>query len=84
MNEQEKLLLPLAFHVSFAAHRFQNDGVKKGWEGREIRDVRQLGFFGEARWHKQCAERVCIVVVVVLVFGWGANERNEEDDECHR
>lgn len=76
-NEQEKLLLPLAFHVSVAAHRFQNDGVKKGWEGREIRDVRQLGFLREARWHKQCAERV-------VVFGWGANEWNEEDDECHR
>ena len=76
VNEQEKLL-PLTFHVSFAAHRFQNDGVKKGWEGREIRDVRQLGFFGEARWHKQCAEQI---------FGWGANERNEEDEdyECHR
>jgi len=84
-SEQEKLLL-MAFHVSVAAHRFQNDGVKKGWEAREIRDVRQQGFLGEARWHKQCAERerVCIVVVVVLVFGWGANEWNEEDDECHR
>ena len=68
-SEQEKLL-PLAFHVSGSAHRFQNDAVKKGWKGREIRDVRQQGFLGEARWHKQCAERerVCIVVVV-LVFG---------------
>lgn len=85
-NEQEKLL-PLAFHVhvSISAHRFQNDAVKKGWEGREIRDVRQLGFLGEARWHKQCAEQVCIEVVVVVVFGWGANEWNEEeDDECRR
>ena len=82
-SEQEKLL-PLAFHVSVAAHRFQNDAVKKGWEGREIRDVRQERLFlREARWHKQCAERVCSIVVVV-VFGWGANEWNEEDDECHR
>ena len=73
-NEEEKLLLPIHVHVSIAARHFQNDGVKKGWEGREIRDVRQLGFLREARWHKQCAERVCIAVVVVVVFGWGANE----------
>ena len=64
MNEQEKLL-PLAFHVSVSAHRFQNVGVKKGWEGREIRDVRQLGFLREARRRKQCAERVFVVLVFV-------------------
>lgn len=80
-------MLPLQppIHVSVSAHHFQNDGVKKGWEGRGIRDVDQQPILREARWHKQCVERVCIVVVVVdvVVFGWGANERND-GGECHR
>ena len=67
-SEQEKL--PLAIHVSVSAHRFQNDRVKKGWEGREIRDVRQLDFLKETRLHKQCAERVCSIVVVVARQIW--------------
>ena len=82
-NVLEKLpLLRLAIRASTPAHRFQNDGVKKGWEGRGIRDaqIHSSSFLQEARWHKQCAERICIVTV----FGWGVNERNEEGNEFHR
>ena len=78
-NEQEKLLplLPLAIRIS--ARCFQND---KHWEGKGIHDVdKQPVCCRKARWHKQCAERVCIVVV--FLFGWGANEWNEEEGEYH-
>ena len=63
-SEQEKQL-SLAIRVSIEAHRFQNDGVKKGWEGRGIRFVwmrMRMSLF-ECCCHKQCVERVCIVVV---------------------
>ena len=77
-SEQEKQLLPVTIHASTPAHCFQNDGVKKGWEGMGIRGAHQSSsssssVLKEARWHKQCAERVCcivVVVVVVVVFGW--------------
>lgn len=77
-SEQEKLLplLPLA-----------ND---KHWEGKGIHDVDQQPVCcWKARWHKQCVERACIVVVdvvvvVVGVFGWGANEWNGGGNEFHQ
>ena len=94
-SEQEKqLLLPLVIDASTPAHCFQNDGVKKGWGGRGIRGAQiqssssSLSILKEARWHKQCAERVCCivvaVVVAVVVFGWGANEWNEGGNEFHQ
>ena len=73
-NEQEKLL-PLAFHASISAHRFQNDGVKKGWGGlgRRIRFrfclilylYLSLLFLVEYQWHKRCVEweRFCVLWV---------------------
>jgi hypothetical protein len=99
-SEQEKQqLLPLVIHASTPAHCFQNDGVKKGWGGRGIRGAQiqsssSLSILKEARWHKQCAERVCcivvavvvvaVAVVAVVVFGWGANEWNERGNEFHQ
>ena len=86
-SEQEKLPPP-AIHVSIAAHRFQNDGLKKGWKGGGMRPD-FLWILFEARPHKQyeeeqCEEQVCIVVVVVVVVGWEANEWNEGGNEHRR
>ena len=84
-QEKQQLLLPLAIRASTPAHCFQNDGVKKGWEGKgRTRDARiQSSVLRKARWHKQCAERVCYIVVVD-VFGWGVNEWNEGGNEFHQ
>ena len=68
-SEQEKLTLLLTIRASTPVHRFQNDG---GWEGRGIHDaqIHSSSFLQKARWHKQCAERICIAAV----FGWGVVE----------
>ena len=81
----EQVKPPLAIRASTSVHRFQNDGVKRCWEVKGIRYAHAWTQSSKARWHKQCAERVCcIVVVVVAVFGWGANEWNEGGNEFHR